>query len=304
MNAIEARGVEKSFGKARVLRGVDLDVAPGEILCLLGKNGAGKTTMIRILTTLLRPDAGTVSLFGVDALREPARARTLFGLTGQAAAVDDMLTGRENLVLMARLRHMPKPKAVADELLDRFALSDAAKKLAGAYSGGMRRRLDLAMGLIGNPPLLFLDEPTTGLDPESRIALWGEVKSLRAAGAAILLTTQHLEEADMLADRVAVLAGGTIATVGTARDLKVKFARGEIEASFRDEASCRAAAARLAAFETKIGGANLVVETGGDAASVGEALCLLAGEGLVSFDARPATLEDAYLDIVSKEEVS
>ncbi|MGI6238308.1 MAG: ATP-binding cassette domain-containing protein [Christensenellales bacterium] len=298
MRAIEATGISKAFGATQALAGVDLAVDPGEILCLLGANGAGKTTMIRILTTLLRPDAGEIIIHGVDARRAPARARAMFSLTGQFAAVDEMLTGRENLMLIARLLHMKKPRAIADELLERFSLTAAANRRAGAYSGGMRRRLDIAMGLVSRPKVMFMDEPTAGLDPESRLKLWDIVRALRADGAAVLLTTQHLEEADMLADAVAVLAGGKIVAQGTAQSLKARFARGSIEVGFRDAACCAAACERLAGFDMRADGARLIIYTDGGAQMSGEALRALADAGVVYFDVRRASLEDAFLNII------
>ncbi|MCA5892000.1 ABC transporter ATP-binding protein [Isoptericola sp. NEAU-Y5] len=218
--AIRVRGVEKSFGDLHVLRGVDLDVRAGSILALLGSNGAGKTTLVRILSTLLSADAGTVTVQGFDVATQAADVRRTISLTGQFAAVDEVLTGRENLVLVARLRHLKNPGAVADDLLARFSLTDAGDRRAGTYSGGMRRRLDIAMSLIGDPPVIVLDEPTTGLDPQSRIEVWQTVRALAAGGTTVLLTTQYLEEAEQLADRIAILHDGTILQNGTLAELK------------------------------------------------------------------------------------
>jgi ABC-2 type transport system ATP-binding protein len=218
--AIRVAGVEKSFGDLAVLRGVDLDVAPGSILALLGSNGAGKTTLIRILATLLRADAGTASVQGHDVVTEADQVRESFSLTGQFAAVDEILTGRENLVLVARLRHLADPGQVADDLLARFSLTDAGDRRVGTYSGGMRRRLDIAMSLIGDPPVVFLDEPTTGLDPQARIEVWQAVRDLAAGGTTVLLTTQYLDEAEELADRIAILHQGRIIVEGTLAELK------------------------------------------------------------------------------------
>jgi ABC-2 type transport system ATP-binding protein len=218
--AIRVHGVEKSYGDLHVLRGVDLEVARGSVFALLGSNGAGKTTMVRILSTLLRPDAGTATVQGHDVSADPERVREAISLTGQFAAVDEILTGRENLVLMARLRHLPEPRAVADELLARFGLVDAAARRVGTYSGGMRRRLDIAMSLVGNPQVIFLDEPTTGLDPEARLEVWDVVRELAGQGTTVLLTTQYLDEAEQLADRIAVLHDGRIIADGTLAELK------------------------------------------------------------------------------------
>ncbi|MEV7635400.1 ATP-binding cassette domain-containing protein [Pseudarthrobacter enclensis] len=218
--AIRARGIEKSFKDLQVLRGVDFDVAPGTIFALLGSNGAGKTTLVRILSTLLAADAGTATVNGYDVGAEPAEVRGSISLTGQFAAVDEVLTGRENLVLVARLRHLPEPRAIADELLARFALTEAGNRRAATYSGGMRRRLDIAMSLIGNPPVIFLDEPTTGLDPQARLEVWQTVRQLAGQGTTVLLTTQYLDEAEQLADRIAILHQGTIIQNGTLTELK------------------------------------------------------------------------------------
>lgn len=218
--ALRVRGIRKSFGGTDVLRGVDLDVAAGTVVALLGSNGAGKTTLVRILATLLPADDGTAVVAGHDVSRDPDAVRRAISLTGQFAAVDDGLTGRENLRLVARLRHLPRPGAVAGDLLSRFGLTDAADRRAGTYSGGMRRRLDIAMSLVGDPEVLFLDEPTTSLDPQSRLEVWETVRSLSASGTTVLLTTQHLDEAEQLADRIAILHHGVIIRNGTLGELR------------------------------------------------------------------------------------
>ena len=218
--AIRVRGLEKSYKDLTVLRGVDFDVAPGSIFALLGSNGAGKTTVVRILSTLLRADAGTATVGGFDVAAQAARVRESISLTGQFAAVDEILSGRENLVLVAKLRHLGQPGKIADDLLARFSLSDAGARKVATYSGGMRRRLDIAMSLIGSPPVIFLDEPTTGLDPEARIEVWAAVKGLAARGTTVLLTTQYLDEAEQLADRIAILHKGRIMVDGTLAELK------------------------------------------------------------------------------------
>lgn len=218
--AISARGLEKSYKQLHVLRGVDFDVEPGRVFALLGSNGAGKTTIVRILSTLLKPDAGSARVDGFDVAAEPARVRESISLTGQFAAVDEILTGRENLVLVARLRHLPDPGGVADELLARFDLVDAGRRKVATYSGGMRRRLDIAMSLVGRPAVIFLDEPTTGLDPQARIEVWKVVRELADRGTTVLLTTQYLEEAEQLADRIAILHRGRIIANGTLAELK------------------------------------------------------------------------------------
>jgi ABC-2 type transport system ATP-binding protein len=218
--AISVRGLEKSYKHLHVLRGVDFDVARGSIFALLGSNGAGKTTVVNILSTLLKADAGSVSVNGFDVATAAANVRDSISLTGQFAAVDEILTARENLVLVARLRHLKDPGAIADELLRRFALTDAAARRVSTYSGGMRRRLDVAMSLIGDPPVIFLDEPTTGLDPQARLEVWQAVRDLAAQGTTVLLTTQDLDEAEQLADRIAILHGGRIIVNDTLAALK------------------------------------------------------------------------------------
>ncbi|MCU4296853.1 ATP-binding cassette domain-containing protein [Brevibacterium permense] len=218
--AIRVSGIEKAFKDLPVLRGVDLEVEHGSIFALLGSNGAGKTTLVRILSTLLNADAGTATIQGFDVAGDPARVRESISLTGQFAAVDEVLTGRENLVLVARLRHLKNPGQIADVMLARFGLSAAGLRRAGTYSGGMRRRLDVAMSLIGNPPVVFLDEPTTGLDPQSRQDVWQTVRRLADDGTTVLLTTQTLDEAEQLADRIAILHRGRIIQNGTLTELK------------------------------------------------------------------------------------
>ena len=227
--AIRVRGIEKSFKDVHVLRGVDFDVRAGSIFALLGSNGAGKTTVVKILATLLKPDAGTATVHGIDIAANPDDVREAISLTGQFAAVDEVLTGRENLVLIGKLRHLKDPGAVADDLLARFSLTDAEGRKTATYSGGMRRRLDIAMSLIGNPPIIFLDEPTTGLDPQARIEVWNTVKELAKGGTTVLLTTQHLDEAEQLADRIAILHEGTIIQNGTLAELKQLLPAAEVE---------------------------------------------------------------------------
>ena len=246
--AIWARGLRKSFAEKTVLDGIDLTVPPGTILALLGPNGAGKTTAVQLLTTYLRPDAGEIRIAGQDPARNPQAVRRAIGVTGQFSAVDGYLTGRENLMLMADLHLLPKKagRRTAEELLERFELTEAADKLASAYSGGMKRKLDLAMTLVGTPKVIFLDEPTTGLDPSSRRTMWEIIRGLVAEGTTILLTTQYLEEADHLAHRVAVLDGGRIVAEGTPAELKARIPGGHIELTFAGRAALDAAATVLA----------------------------------------------------------
>jgi ABC-2 type transport system ATP-binding protein len=226
---VSVRGIEKAYKDLRVLRGVDFDVARGTIFALLGSNGAGKTTAVRILSTLLRADGGAASVNGFDVATQPAQVRESISLTGQFAAVDEILTGRENLVLVAELRRLEDPEGIADDLLARFALTDSAERRAATYSGGMRRRLDIAMSLIGDPPVLFLDEPTTGLDPQSRNEVWKTVRELAGHGTTVLLTTQYLEEAEQLADRIAILHEGRIIAQGTLTELQQLFPPATVE---------------------------------------------------------------------------
>ncbi|MEV4622308.1 ATP-binding cassette domain-containing protein [Asanoa sp. NPDC049573] len=227
--AIQVRGLEKSYKEVRVLRGVDFDVARGSIFALLGSNGAGKTTAVRILATLLKADAGSARVNGFDVAGQAARVRESISLTGQFAAVDEILTGRENLVLIAKLRHLKDHGAIADDLLRRFSLTEAGGRRVATYSGGMRRRLDIAMSLIGSPPVIFLDEPTTGLDPEARVEVWQAVRELAAGGTTVLLTTQYLNEAEELADRIAILHEGRIIVNGTLAELKALLPPAEVE---------------------------------------------------------------------------
>ena len=227
--AISIQALQKSFGKIEVLKGVDLEVQCGEIFALLGSNGAGKTTIIRILATLLKQDGGTAAVNGFDVISNPAGVRQSISLTGQFAAVDEILTGRENLIMIAKLRYMKDARTIADELLNRFGLTDAADRRVATYSGGMRRRLDIAMSLIGNPQVIFLDEPTTGLDPEARIEVWNTVKGLAQNGTTVFLTTQYLEEAEQLADKIAILHEGKIIANGTLAELKSLFPPAKVE---------------------------------------------------------------------------
>jgi ABC-2 type transport system ATP-binding protein len=229
MTAIAVQDLEKSYGDLPVLRGVDFDVDRGSIFALLGSNGAGKTTVVKILSTLLRPDAGTASVNGFDVAKQAADVRASISLTGQFAAVDEILTGHENLALIARLRHLKDAATIADDLLKRFSLTAAATRKVSTYSGGMRRRLDLAMSLIGNPPIIFLDEPTTGLDPQARLEVWQAVKALAASGTTVLLTTQDLDEAEQLADRIAILHHGRIIVNGSLAELKQLLPPAKVE---------------------------------------------------------------------------
>ncbi|AEY65562.1 ATP-binding cassette domain-containing protein [Clostridium sp. BNL1100] len=227
--AIQVKGLQKSYKKLQVLKSVDFQVEKGSIFALLGSNGAGKTTIVKILSTLLKQDGGTAVVNGFDVASKPDNVRQSISLTGQFAAVDEILTGRENLILIAKLRHQKDPRLVADNLLKRFGLTEAADRRVSTYSGGMRRKLDIAMSLIGNPQIIFLDEPTTGLDPEARIEVWKVVKELSNGGTTVFLTTQYLDEAEQLADRIAILHEGKIIANGTLAELKKLFPPAKVE---------------------------------------------------------------------------
>ncbi len=310
-HAIKTEMVEKSFGKNRVLDGLSIAVEPGQIYALLGANGAGKTTMIRILSTLLKPDKGRAFVGGHDVVKQPLRVREAISLTGQYAALDDVLTGRENLVMTAKLRHLDNVKGRAQEMLERFGLTDAADRPAAGYSGGMKRRLDLAMSLIGSPPILFLDEPTTGLDPQSRQSVWKLVKGLACKGTTVFLTTQYLEEAEELADRIAILEKGKIVAEGTAEALKRRLPHGHLELTFAKEAHAQAALGLLADMGASWDDESqaLTVSTDGSARQVAEVLVRLenANTPAAQFTQKLPTLEDVFLSMTGgsdKEERS
>ncbi|MGA5167732.1 MULTISPECIES: ATP-binding cassette domain-containing protein [Streptomyces] len=301
--AIEATGLRKTYDDVPVLDGIDLRVEPGTVHALLGPNGAGKTTTVRILATLTRADAGTARVAGYDVVTERARVRRALSLTGQFAAVDAMQTGEENLRMMARLTGLSRTAAArrADELLERFGLGDARSRLAGTYSGGMRRRLDLAAGLVGDPEVVFLDEPTTGLDPRSRRELWQVVAEVAARGATILLTTQYLEEADRLADRIGVLNAGRLVAEGTADELKTRVAGHRLDLVLADRAAYRRLAPHAVheAPETL----TLGIPTDGTAAHVRALLDELdpARTDITRFTLHSATLDDVFLALTAKE---
>ncbi|GAA4071053.1 ATP-binding cassette domain-containing protein [Actinomadura miaoliensis] len=295
--AIGVSGLRKSYGDKVVLDGVDLTVAEGTIFSLLGPNGAGKTTIVKILSTLIPADAGELRVAGHDVARSPDAVRAAIGVTGQFSAVDDLLTGEENLVLMADLHHLGRAEGrrrVA-ALLDRFDLVDAAKKTAGTYSGGMRRRLDLAMTLVGDPRVIFLDEPTTGLDPRSRRAMWQIIRELVAGGVTIFLTTQYLEEADELADRIAVLDGGRIVADGTADELKRRVPGAHVRLRFADPAALESAARLIGTADRGDEPLTLRVPSDGGVRSLRVLLSLLDQE---SIDVDELTVHTPDLDEV------
>jgi len=306
--AIQAEGLVKQFGATRALDGVDLDVPAGTVLGLLGPNGSGKTTTVRILTTLLRPDAGRAIVAGYDLSRRPMAARAQIGLTGQYAAVDEPLTGRENLELIGSLLELPRPlrRDRAAELLELVGLDDAADRLVRTYSGGMRRRLDLAASLVGRPRVLFLDEPTTGLDPRSRIGLWGTIRELVADGTTVLLTTQYLEEADQLASRIVVLDEGRVIAEGSSDELKAHAGGQVIEVrpaggAPRDlEAAARALDGLAGGTSLVDAGARLVTVPATGPGVLAEAVRRLDAAGIVADDLglRRPSLDDVFLRLV------
>jgi ABC-2 type transport system ATP-binding protein len=282
---VVARGLRKSYGDLTVLDGVDLDVAAGEVVALLGPNGAGKTTVVRILATLLKPDGGTAHVAGKDVVRQAAEVRAAISLTGQFAAVDDLLTGVENMRLMARLAHLGRRevRTRSDELLELFDLTDAGRRVVKTYSGGMRRRLDLAVSLLARPQVVFLDEPTTGLDPRSRNQLWDVIRATVAGGTTVLLTTQYLEEADQLADRITVLDHGRVIANGTAPELKRAVGSAHVELRLRD-------------------GAHERIQTDGSLPDVRRILADVERRGVDvdTWDVRSPTLDDVFLTLTGR----
>ena len=305
IQAIEVRGLQKSYGSQRVLDGIDLSVAAGTVTALLGPNGAGKTTTVHILSTLLRPDGGTALVNGCDVVRDPGGVRAGIGLTGQFSAVDKLLTGEENLLLMARLRHLGprRSKARVAELLEQFDLAEAARKPLATYSGGMQRRLDLAMTLITTPSVIFLDEPTAGLDPRSRRTMWDIVRGLVAAGTTVLLTTQYLDEADQLADRIAVLDGGRIVAEGTPQELKRLVPGGHIRLRFQDAPALDAASRLLGESARDDAGLVLTVPSDGGVGALRHILDRLDDANLEVEDLSIHTpdLDDVFFALTSKK---
>jgi ABC-2 type transport system ATP-binding protein len=274
LTAVSVRGLTKSYGKTVVLKGVDFEISKGSVFCLLGSNGAGKTTIVRILATLIKADSGEAELCGLDLRKQAARVRRLISLTGQSMAVDELLTARENLIMTAKLFHVKESKRIAAELLEKISLAEAADKKVSAFSGGMRRRLDIAMSLTGNPAVLFLDEPTTGLDPQSRVEMWYIIRELAGTGVTVFLTTQYLEEADQLADKIAILHDGKIIREGTPEQLKAVIRESKIIFSFDNREPLAAAKERLSEYMISINekALTVTVTTNGKMSSMADLL--------------------------------
>ena len=306
-DAIVVRGLVKSFKDLSVLKGIDLSVTQGSMLALLGPNGAGKTTIVKILSTLLKPDDGEISVSGHDVVREADQVRSVIGLTGQYAAVDEYLSGRENLVLMGRLYHLSKAQSMqrSEELLKDFDLTEAADRIVKTYSGGMRRRLDLAASLVATPPIIFLDEPTTGLDPRSRIAMWHVIEDLKKKGTTILLTTQYLEEADKLANMIAVMDHGKIIAQGTANELKAKVGSERLHITISPDSDLTKAVQAIGGSAVLISDEerNISVTTDGSVQEIKRVLDSLeaAGVDIDTFSLSKPTLDDVFLNLTGHE---
>jgi ABC-2 type transport system ATP-binding protein len=300
-NAIEVRNLVKGYKGAPVLHDVSFTVALGTVFALLGANGSGKTTTINILTTLTKTDGGTASVAGFDVAEQPAKVRDQISLTGQSAAVDEMLTARENLVMMGELRHVADPGQTATHVLNKFELSDAADRRLLTFSGGMRRRLDIAMSLVGDAPIIFFDEPTTGLDPKSRTDMWLTIRQLVEDGTTVFLTTQYLEEADQLADEIAILHGGQIVASGTADELKAMVPAGLVELEFGKEEQLSAARCALGdRHQVSQVDSKLVVATSGSVAEMADMFIQLKAGGIepTGFSRPLPTLDDAFFKIL------
>jgi len=304
---IKTKNLKKSFGDNHVLRGINFEVPRGTMLALLGPNGAGKTTMVRILSTLLQPDSGTVTVEGHNVVTKSDEVRSVIGLTGQSAAVDELLTGRENLVMMGRLYRLTRTsaKARAEELLKEFDLIEAASRPVKTYSGGMRRRLDLAVSLIATPPIIFLDEPTTGLDPRSRLVMWDIIRNLMETGTTVLLTTQYLEEADQLADNIILIDGGKVIAEGTSKQLKSKLGKDRLVFTFKKLSALEAAHAALGKKVDVIDGESLQITVliKGDGSDVKGILELLEKKKITiaTMDIHKPTLDDVFLSLTDKK---
>lgn len=303
MSTITVKNLTKAYGKQQVLKGVDFTVEEGKIFALLGSNGAGKTTTINILTTLIPADSGEANVAGFSVATEAQKIRKAISLTGQFAAVDDMLSARENVQLICDLRHVKNGSSVATKLLADFGLTDAADRRVATFSGGMRRRLDIAMSLVGSPKIIFLDEPTTGLDPEARNEMWRTIRKLANGGTTILLTTQYLDEADELADRIAVLDGGKIVANGTATELKKLVPAGVVEMTFADEPTAQKAARALAEFAPTQDGVKLTVTGDGSVKGLASLFRKMEASGCepTEFSQKQPTLDDVFFKLTGKQ---
>jgi ABC-2 type transport system ATP-binding protein len=296
MNSIEARGLVKTYKQVRALDGLDLEVPSGTVFGLLGPNGAGKSTTVKILTSLASPSQGSATVEGIDVLKYPAQVRRIIGVVAQQSGADPMATGRENLILQGRLYDVKNPKARADELLERFGLTEAAKRFVKTYSGGMRRRLDVALGLMNRPRTLFLDEPTTGLDPEARAAMWQEINRLQADGITVLLTTHYLEEADHLAANIAIVDKGRVVASGTPDELKGELKGDQIVVRLEKEVDVRRVLAGVVR-DVVVAGRDVTARSDDGAAAVPSVLAVLSGAGIgvTSVAVARPSLDDVYL---------
>jgi ABC-2 type transport system ATP-binding protein len=305
INAIEVEHLEKGYKEVPVLEDVSFTVRRGTVFALLGANGSGKTTTINVLNTLIKADGGKATVGGFDVATQPDRVREVISVTGQSAAVDYMLTARENLVLMGELRHIADPQGVASSLLEKFDLMDAADRRLLTFSGGMGRRLDIAMSLVGEAPIIFFDEPTTGLDPQSRNDMWLTIRDLAGKGVTIFLTTQYLEEADRLADQIAILHGGRVVADGTPEELKAMVPAGLVELDFTDEADMAAAQRALGdGYElSQVDSSKLVVASSGSVADMADMFIRLNNAGLepTGFNAKAPTLDDVFFKILGED---
>lgn len=304
--AISVKWLQKSYNNKPVLKDVNFEVERGTIYSLLGSNGSGKTTTIKILTTLLKPEAGELQVSGYDVLRQPEKVHEVISLTGQFASVDESLTGRENLRMIGKLNHIENPKERAEELLACFNLKDSADRLVSTYSGGMKRKLDIAMSLINRPEIIFLDEPTTGLDPQSRHNMWSIIKELRDSGVTIFLTTQYLEEAEQLADKIGVLDKGVIIVEGTDQELKKMLPQGVAEFTFADETLLEHALRLTDEYKTTVirEEKKLMIYTDGSADTLSLIFQRFASDrvGIKEFSQKQPTLEEVFLTLIGEKE--